>query len=179
MLRRSILVLMIVVGLAAIGSLFVRNVHLSRQELKSCFNDVQGLKAGAGVRIAGVDVGTVRSVRANPQNKNCPAEVEMDLATSYELRLPKDAIAAIQTAGILGETYVDIDASQASGASLENYGYLKSKPTKPLPSSEDSLKALDTSLKALDRRLAIIEASKAAEKTPKRNTGSPSQPPKP
>jgi phospholipid/cholesterol/gamma-HCH transport system substrate-binding protein len=179
MFRKSILVLMVIVGLAAIGSLFIRNPRLSRQELKSCFSDVQGLRAGAEVRIAGVDVGTVRSVRANPQNKNCPAEVEMALATSYDLRVPKDAIAAIETAGVLGQSYVDIDVSQASGAPLENYGYLKSKATKPLPSAEDFLKAMDTSLKALDTRLAIIEASKASEKNPKGKTGPPAQQPKP
>lgn len=171
MLRRSIVVLMVIVGLAAIGSLFVGNVRLSRQRLKSCFSDVQGLRGGAEVRIAGVDVGTVRSVRANPQNKNCPAEVEMDLATSYELRVPKDAIAAIETAGILGESYVDIDASQTSGPPVENYGYLKGKTTKPL-STEDILKALDRGLKIIDR-------STAPEKTPKGSAMPPAQPPKP
>ena len=160
MLRKSILVLMVIVGLVAIGSLFVRNFHLSRQELKSCFSDVQGLRAGATVRIAGVDIGTVRSVRADPQNKNCPAEVKMALPTSDDLHVHKDAIAAIETAGVLGESYVDIDVCQASGAPLENYGYLKSKTTKPIASSEDFLKALDT-------RLAIIEASKESEKSSK------------
>jgi ABC-type transporter Mla subunit MlaD len=116
MLRKSILVLMVIVGLAAIGSLFIRNFRLSRQELKSCFDDVQGLKAGAVVRIAGVDVGTVLSVRANPQNKNCPAEVEMALATSYDLRLPKDAIAAIETAGIPPEPGPNTNASASFSA---------------------------------------------------------------
>jgi ABC-type transporter Mla subunit MlaD len=168
MLRKPILVL-IVVALAAIVILFIGNARLSRQELKSCLSDVQRLREGAEVRIAGVEVGTVRSVRANPQNKNCPAEVGMAVATSYKLHVPKDAIAAIERAGILGQSYVGIDVSQASGAPLENYGYLKSKPTKPLPSAEDFRKALATEdfLKALDTRLAIIEASKPSEKVPK------------
>jgi phospholipid/cholesterol/gamma-HCH transport system substrate-binding protein len=157
MLRRSILLLMVIVGLAAIGSLFVRNVHLLHQNLKSCFSDVQGLKKGAGVNIAGVDVGTVRSVRANPQNKNCPAEVEMALSTPYDLRVPKDAIAAIETTGLLGQSYVDIDVSQASGAPIENYGYLKSKLTRPSPSVEDQLKAADVLLR-------LVQAAKEAEK---------------
>ncbi|MBZ5657829.1 MAG: MCE family protein [Acidobacteriia bacterium] len=172
MQRRWVVVLIVVVGLAAISTLIVGNIRLSRQELKSCFSDVQGLRARATVRIAGVDVGTVRSVRANPQNKNCTAEVEMALATSYDLRVPKDAIAVIETAGILGESYVDIDVSQASGTPLENHGYLKSKSAKPLPSAEELLKALDT-------RLATIDASIASEKTSKGNAGPPAQPTKP
>ncbi len=89
MLRKSLLVLMIVIGLAAVGSLFINPLRYSRQDIKSCFNDAGGLRAGASVRIAGVEVGTVRSVRANPQNKNCPAEVEMALATTYENQNPK------------------------------------------------------------------------------------------
>lgn len=161
---------MVVVGLAAIGSLLVRNVHLSHQELKSCFSDVQGLKEGALVNIAGVEVGIVRSVRANPQNKTCPAEVKMALSTPYDLRVPQDAVAAIETTGLLGQSYIDIDVSQASGAPIENYGYLKSKPTKAAPSAADQLKAADF-------LLHLVQAAKEAEKeVPKNETASPRQP---
>jgi ABC-type transporter Mla subunit MlaD len=79
------------------------------------------------VRVAGVDVGTVRSVQADPQNKNCAAEVETVLATTYKINIPKDSIAGTNTAGLLGEVYVNIDTRQASGAPIENYGYLKSR----------------------------------------------------
>ena len=158
MLRKWVLVLIVVVGLAAIGILLVGNVRLSRQELKSCFSDVQGLRTGAEIRISGVDVGTVHSVRANPQNKDCPAEVEMSLATPYDLHVPRDAIAGIGTTGLLGQSYLDIDVSQASGPPLENYGYLKSKPTRPPP-------AIENLLDSLGMAAAIAEASKAAEKT--------------
>src|SRR5277367_4926536 len=127
MTRRSIWVLMIVVGVAVLGGLFIDPARYSRQNIKSCFDDADGLRAGAAVRIAGVDVGRVRSVRASPQNKNCPAEVEMALTTPYEIRIPKDSIAETNIAGLLGEVYVNIDATQASGAPIENYGYLKSK----------------------------------------------------
>ena len=140
------------------------------RNLKSCSSDVQGLRAGAEVRIAGVDVGTVRSVRVNPQNKNCAAEVEMALATSYDLHVPKDAIAAIETAGVLGPSFVDIDISQVSGPPLENFGYLKSRSTKPTPSAESFLKALD---------VAITQASESFEKCSKGNASPPAQPPKP
>jgi phospholipid/cholesterol/gamma-HCH transport system substrate-binding protein len=170
MLRRWFILLIVGVGLASIGILFVGEIRLSRQELKSCFSDVQGLKAGAGVRIAGVDVGTVRSVRVNPQNKNCPAEVEMALATSYDLHVPKDAIAAIETAGVLGPSFVDIDISQVSGPPLENFGYLKSRSTKPPPSAESFLKALD---------VAITKASESFEKCSKGNASPTTQSPKP
>jgi len=167
--RKIILALIVAVGLTAIGGLLVGRLRYSHQVLKSCFNDVQGLKAGASVRIAGVEVGTVRRVRANPQMKNCPAEVDIELATTYEVRVPRDSIAGIATAGLLGETYVDIDVTQAVGGPTENYGYLKSKQSKPTASLGDHLKALDVIL-------GLVEASKEKE-TPKNNVSpSPSRP---
>ena len=169
MLRKSILVLMIVAGVAAIGSVFINRLRYFRQDIKSCFDDAGGLRAGAAVRIAGVDVGTVRSVRANPQNKNCPAEVEMALATTYEIRIPKDSIAEANTAGMLGEVYVNIDTTQASGAPIENYGYLKSKPSKPTLSLADQFKAADVMLR-------LVRAFKEAEKEVPKDTGAPTHP---
>lgn len=131
------MVLMIAVGLAAIGSLFVGQLGLHRLKLKSCFENVQGLRSGAAVRIAGVEVGTVGSVRPNPRNKSCPAEIEMQLATTYELKVPSDAVAEIDTAGVLGASFVNIDASRASGMPAENYSYLKGKPAAPPLSIEE------------------------------------------
>jgi hypothetical protein len=67
------------------------------------------------VRLAGVEVGFVRAVRAQPANRTCPGEVEMEIRTSYELTIPNDSVASIATAGLLGETYLEIDVSQAFG----------------------------------------------------------------
>jgi len=167
-LRKSILVLIIVVGVAAIGTLFINPLRYSRQDIKSCFDDAGGLRAGAAVRIAGVDVGTVRSVRANPQNKNCPAEIEMAVATAYEIRIPKDSLAEINSAGLLGEVDVNIDTTRASGEPIENYGYLKGKPSKTTLSLGDQLKAADALLR-------LIRTFKEGEKEVPQ-TGAPSHP---
>ena len=86
----------------------------------------------------------------------------MELANSYDLRIPKDSLTEIDTAGLLGGSLESIDVSQASGSPIENYGYLKSKPTNPPLSVEDLIKALNA---------ATIEASKAAEKMFKSTTG--------
>ena len=169
MIRTVILVLIVAVGLAAIGSLFVNRPHYFRQNLKSCFNDVGGLQAGASVRIAGVEVGTVRSVRANPQNKNCPAEVEMALVTTYEIRIPKDSITETETAGLIGEVYLSVDTTQASGASIENCGYLKSKPNKNTLSLGDQLKAEGAVLR-------LVQALREAEKEVPKDNSTPIHP---
>ncbi len=155
--------------MAAIGSLFFNRLRYSHQDIKSCFDDAGGLRTGAPVRIAGVDVGTVRSVRANPQNKNCPAEVEMALATTYEIRVSKDSVAGIESAGLLGEVYVSIDITRATGGPVENYGYLKSNPNRTPPSLADHIRALDLMLR-------IVQAAKeAGQEVPGESNASPRQ----
>ena len=144
MIRKATLVLIVVVGLVAIA--IVVGLPHSRKTLKTCFSDAQGLRSGAAVRIAGVEVGNVRRIHVNPESKDCPAEVDMDVTTSYEMSIPKDSLVGLATAGILGETYVSIDVAHASGPPLENYGYLKSKPPAPSPSAEDYLKAFSSML---------------------------------
>jgi ABC-type transporter Mla subunit MlaD len=166
MLRKWLLVLMVVVGLAAIGSLFARRGRFHPQVLKSCFTDVQGLKPGSSVRIAGVDVGTVTSVRPNPQNNNCPAEVEMELATAYDLRIPRDSLTEIDTDGLLGGSLVTIDVRQASGSPIENYGYLKSKPTPRALSLEEKLTAARILLELNAARRSSEKSSSDRVSTP-------------
>jgi ABC-type transporter Mla subunit MlaD len=179
MFRKSILALIVVIGLAAIGSLFINQFRYHRQEIKSCFDDVQGLRAGGPVRLAGVEVGTVQSVRANPQRKDCPAEVEMRLATTYEIKIPRDSIAGLGTAGVLGETYVEIDTTQSSGQPVENYGYLKSRPSIPPTSFEDYLKALDRDLRGVDKGIRNPTAPSSPGQHHKKSKTPSTRPPRP
>ena len=51
----------------------------------------------------------------------------MELQTHYELKIPEDSVASTATAGILGETYLDIDVSAASGPPIVSGGRLPSK----------------------------------------------------
>jgi len=104
--------------------------------IKAYFSDAMSLRAGASVRLAGVDIGSVKSVRARPELKEAPAEVVMVLAPSYELKIPNDSTASLTTAGILGETYVQIDAARASGPPLEANAVLKTIPTTQLSTHE-------------------------------------------
>lgn len=159
-LRKFVLALIVLVGLLALSALFTAQLGLHRQTLKACFDNVQGLRSGAEIRIAGVAVGTVGNVRPNPQDKGCLAEVEMRLATSYELRVPSDAEADVETAGGMGSSYVNIDVRQASGAPAVNYSYLKSKQTAPPLSVEETVRAARAAI-------ALYEASKAADNAQK------------
>jgi phospholipid/cholesterol/gamma-HCH transport system substrate-binding protein len=142
MIRKPTIYVLTIGALVVIIMIAADHFGRHRLDVKSCFDDVRGLRSGAVVRLSGVDIGTVRSVRAQPQNKNCPAEAQMTLKTPYRLSVPQDAMTAVETAGVLGETYVNIDVRSASGPPIEDYGYLKSKQRVPEPSLGDIIKAV-------------------------------------
>ncbi len=125
-----------VVLIALIALLLVRKPFSDKMVVKAYFSDAMSLRAGAPVRLAGVDIGSVKSVRARPELKEAPAEVVMVLTPSYELKIPNDSTASLATAGVLGETYVQIDAARASGAPLEANAVLKTVPTTELSTHE-------------------------------------------
>jgi len=105
-------------------------------ELRVYFQNVNGLRAGAPVRLAGVEVGRVTSVRARPEMQAAPAEVKMKLRTPYELSIPNDSTVSLDTAGVLGETYAEINVLGTSSAPAKDGAFLKEKPTKFLTTQE-------------------------------------------
>jgi|KBSMisStandDraft_5_1062788.scaffolds.fasta_scaffold78546_1 phospholipid/cholesterol/gamma-HCH transport system substrate-binding protein len=133
--------------------------------LKTYFTDGMGLRAGAPVRVAGVDVGSVKSVRPRAELKQAPVEVILAIRTDYELRIPDDSVASLSTSGILGPTYVNIDARNASGLPIRSGGTLKANPVTSdgNPTIEQILNRLaiainpDATAESLDKLEALIK----------------------
>lgn len=67
------------------------------------FDQIAGLKPKAPVEIAGVHVGQVSAIGLD---ENFRARVDLDLDSN--LKLPVDSSAAIVTAGILGDRYIQL-----------------------------------------------------------------------
>lgn len=79
---------------ALIAVLLVKRPFAPELEMKAYFSNAMGLRIGAPVRLAGVDIGSVKTVRARPDLKEAPAEVVMIL-TSHDLRIPNDSVASL------------------------------------------------------------------------------------
>ena len=71
--------------------------------LEAEFDNISGLKVGAGVEIAGVDIGNVAKIELA---KNGLAKVE--LLINRDVKITKDAIASIRTQGLIGDKYIKI-----------------------------------------------------------------------
>ena len=68
------------------------------------FGSVSGLKSGAIVEIAGVQVGKVTEISFDPDDY--AAQVVMSINQGVVLQ--DDSIASVRTAGIIGDRYIDI-----------------------------------------------------------------------
>ena len=139
-----------------------------RITLISFFDNASGLRVGAPVRLNGVDIGNVVAMRIVPDKDKqlTPVEVMMKVSTKYSFNLRRDSVTSLDTAGVLGETYLDIDSSQAVGPVAQNGDIL---PTHVHPdfnevvrSSQSTLQNMDALLKRADRILAFAESGKGS-----------------
>jgi phospholipid/cholesterol/gamma-HCH transport system substrate-binding protein len=98
----------VLIGLAALAYLSVRLGKLEfigsqGYRVVGDFDSIAGLKPGAMVEIAGVEVGRVESIRLNKQYQ---AAVAFRIKPGVVLQA--DAIASVKTKGLIGEKYVRI-----------------------------------------------------------------------
>ncbi|MBP1633466.1 MAG: virulence factor Mce family protein [Acidobacteria bacterium] len=92
-----------------------------RYPLKTRFSDVAGLKTGAPVRVAGMEVGTVRSIEfAGDQ-----VEVAFDVSKEMRSRITTESVAALGSLSLLGQATVDVSPS-TEGKPLPDWAYVRS-----------------------------------------------------
>lgn len=90
-----------------------------RYSLKTQFSDVAGLKAGAPVRVAGVEVGSVEDVSFVGDH----VEVTMQVKKEHATRITTESRATLGAVSLLGESAVDITAS-THGTPIPEWGYI-------------------------------------------------------
>lgn len=83
------------------------------------FEKAGGIKPKAIVEIAGVEVGTVKSVRIT---KDYRAKVAIEI--DKNIKLQEDSIASIKTKGLIGEQYVQISPG-GSDKMIQNGGRIR------------------------------------------------------
>ena len=126
----------VLIASLALITWFVLHSRLHTLNLKAYFADAHGLLAGAPVSVAGVRVGSITSVRVRPDLRENPAEVVLQLNTPYELEIPQDATVSVESAGILGDAFAEIDISHANGPTVHDGATLKTVPSRDITSRQ-------------------------------------------
>ena len=124
--------------------------------LRVYFDDAQGLRAGAPVNLQGVPIGNVAEIRVVDHGIT-PVQVLLRITKKAAAGIPTDSKASLTQAGVLGETFVNIDRTKAQAKeSVHNYSELT---TEESPGIQDVVKSTQTSLQNVDvliRRLDHI-----------------------
>jgi phospholipid/cholesterol/gamma-HCH transport system substrate-binding protein len=112
--------------LAGLACLAYLAIHLGKMELfghgyqvVANFDNISGLKDGAAVEVAGVEVGRVESITLTSGDQ---AKLTMRLKPG--LKLYDDAIASIRTKGIIGDKFVKLSPG-SSGKLIANGGKIR------------------------------------------------------
>jgi phospholipid/cholesterol/gamma-HCH transport system substrate-binding protein len=155
------IILAVLIILMSGGGMFT-----SKIVVKSYFPDASGLREGAPVRLAGVDIGNVKKIMISHDNVGRPVEVTMKVNQKYKFFLRKDSLTILSTAGVLGETYINIDSAQAKGPEVHDGDVLNSKDVAGyddvIRAANSSLQNMDVLLKRMDRIVAFVESGQGS-----------------
>ncbi len=99
-----------------------------RYDLKTTFDNVQGLKSGAIVRVAGVEVGKVTDVKL----KSSGVEVGLSIKKENQPRITTDSRASIGSMSLLGEPLIDLSAATTGTPLKEGDTITSAKPAAQL-----------------------------------------------
>jgi phospholipid/cholesterol/gamma-HCH transport system substrate-binding protein len=134
--------------------------------LRSYFDNAGGLRVGAPVRLEGVDVGNVVSIRIVQGKPLTPVEVTMRVSKKFDYALRKDSVTMLDQVGFLGEAYVDINSASAKGPTAQDGDVLETHGRPDIQdvvrSSQSTLQNMQTLLQRLDRIVTTVESGQGS-----------------
>ncbi len=145
----------LVAGIFLVGSqegLFHSTFHVS-----AYFNSVEGVRSGAAVRLAGVDIGVVDRVEVSgPDNK---VRLDLKLNASAKSFLKKDSHAAIVPEGVVGNYYVDVAAGTRTGEPIVDGDVIQTSEAIRLSSVLENTGAVLENIRTASRELSTTLAA--------------------
>jgi len=101
--------LFVIIGFLCAGYLFVvlGEITLNKNKqynVHAFFTSVSGLKTGARIEMAGVEIGTVSKVSIDKERLLARVDFRID----KDIKLSDDIIASVKTSGIIGQKYIDV-----------------------------------------------------------------------
>jgi len=86
------------------------------------FNFINGVKIGAPVRFAGVDVGEVKKIKLEFVPRENRSNVRLEVWVKDVIKIPADSSVWVNTLGLLGEKYIEIMPGKDYANFVKNNG---------------------------------------------------------
>jgi len=128
-----------------------------RYTVKAYFSTAGGLREGAEVRLAGIQVGNVEHLRISPYPEPDRAvEVDMRVTRAYQDQIRGDSVAVMETAGLLGDSYVDVSRGSPSQPVVQAGGMVKSSEEADIKRVVQNANDVISNLRVLSSKLNEI-----------------------
>lgn len=135
-----------------------------KREVVAYFRDVNGLVKGAPVRLAGVEVGTVNSVKFVNLDVNRRLEVRLSVKESVWPLITADSKVQLGTIGLLGDKYIEIIPGTPGLPVVKSGAVLQTVPEVGLEALVRQPPVVTNSIDSIILNLRDITASLAEKK---------------
>ncbi len=154
----------VLVGLIFLMSGSTGGIFAPKLKLRTYFANASGLKDGAPVTLEGVTIGNVQHIGVVPERNPTPVEVTMRIGEAYLRDIHVNSTTAIAQAGVLGDSYLDIDSTHAFGPPPGNNAELRATQSpniqSVISSSQDSIQDISTLIRKIDILMDSINSKK-------------------
>jgi len=117
-------IVILVIGIFLVGDKDA--LFSSTFKVRAFFNDIQGLRSGATVRLSGIDVGSVESVKIVSDTTG-RVEVIMSIREDVKQFIRTDTRASIETEGLVGNKVVVLQIGSSLTDRVREGGIIQSK----------------------------------------------------
>jgi phospholipid/cholesterol/gamma-HCH transport system substrate-binding protein len=115
---------LVVVGIFLLGN--KESLFRPTFTVKAYFNNIEGLRNGAPVRLGGIDVGSVKNIEI-VKDTTGKVEVTMRLHNEVQRFIRRDTKASIETEGLVGNKVVVLEIGSATAGLIEEGGTIQAK----------------------------------------------------
>lgn len=146
---------LLVLAIFLLGS--KEKLFTSTIEIKTYFDQIEGLKSGAPVRLSGYDIGSVSSV-SFANDASAKVEVKMRIVNDLKHLIRIDSEASIETEGLVGKKIVAITPGSSDAAEVTSGGVIKSKTPRNIAKIIEETESVMGYMKDLTRDFSEIFA---------------------
>jgi phospholipid/cholesterol/gamma-HCH transport system substrate-binding protein len=175
----SIAVAMVMVAL--LGS--EQGIFRQRFQVRAVFGNVSGLRSGAPVFIAGVNVGSVQSIRfVSPREGRAPltpmeaegeftdrvgeVEVVLTIEERFRPQIRRDSVATIASVGLLGDKSIEISIGSAGGPEVQSGDVLQSEDPLTLTEVIDQLQPIARKVDSILTDISALTGTLTGKEAP-------------
>ena len=137
--------------------------------LLTTFTDISGLRVGAQVQLAGLNVGMVDRISFAKELNDKRVEVRLAVNQEFQDRIRNDSVATISTQGLLGDKYLSVSLGTPPNEILQDGDVLKTdekagfeavigKANKVMEKLDSGMASVDNILKELETGNGLLHS---------------------